>query len=1245
MTFFDKPLVFAFLLFLSFSSQLSLRAQDLKFKTLTTQDGLSNNSVSDIANDRDGKLWIGTWDGLNVYDGNSFTVYKHEKGNSRSIPANDIDRVHMDPDGTIWILTEQYQLSFYNEDGTFKTLDFKEPILERYFEKNKFPIVRLKSGEYLQLTKFGQETISKKDIPEVENLEKYSAILKGIVSEEDISCFFKDSRGNLWFAVRFKGLYVVPNNSNNIRNEHIEHYTHDSYDPYSFSSNEIDAIYEDVFGNIWLAHKDGGLSKVYQGSNDIKGFYPHPILYPHLPNEAIRAITKDRKNDLWLGYYTQGLFYFDESEGCFVEFVIDKAKDNLDWKRIRSLFTDSEGGVWVGTYAGLIRVYNGTTTYYSSQVYEGLPNNRIYALTEDTNQNIWIGCWGGLAKFNLRTKVFEYFKGKGALNDFHIRKITASKNELVIATEHSGVIFFSLEKGTIVNQLNKKDGLLGDSCYSLITDTQTGFVWVGSLGGITIYNPISKAVVASITEENGLPSHMVYGMFIDKDKVWISTTKGGAAIDMKTYSVHAFDTTEGWRNAEFSEGAAFQDDKGVLFFGGVNGLDYFLPQNMYFSTQLPILKVSIDGDLSNNLVEKNYKDNTIQVQIDAVSYVNNSNNQILYQLEGYDEVWNIYDGNGSIIYKKIPFGTYRLKVKNSMSDTEKSIDILINKPYYLSWQFFILVILIVIGLIIFYTRIKYRKSRKYQQELKKMIAERTIQVEKQKSALEFANRELDQKNNYLEERKRELLELHNALKSSDFEKEKFKAFVLKNFKTPIAHIMEISSSVEETSIAKELKLQSVKLSNLISEWEYLGDVKHLATLEPVAYKLQNLLKPIIEYLEEFTQKREVVLECNTKVTDIWVKINVLAFRFIFKYIFNDVLKYSEKGSTLKVTYHLTEDYLYANIDSNSKLLVSDFSSAVKFSPYYKAVDVLVSQLKGECQVIFSEAISIEIKIPLHIIATETVVNEHIQLEHLDDLILKEGKRAVLVLSDETEETFVSKMLLDEDKYQLVFENEIGALISALKRLKVNLLVIYNHVVSDDLVRFFKQLKKDKKMANIPILFISEQIDYFLQEEILELGVDDFIQFPIGQELIRKKMNKLIELQVKADKQLQLVDASKEELYYNTGEKLAQKAVKLIKEHLSDSTFNIDKMNTLLGVSKIKGYRLFNDVFGQPPLAVLLDLRMQKAEYLLLNTNLNISEIGYECGYNEPKYFSKQFKKRYGCTPSQYRTQNTGETNL
>ncbi|MFB9081056.1 hypothetical protein ACFFWB_27240 [Flavobacterium procerum] len=99
------------------------------------------------------------------------------------------------------------------------------------------------------------------------------------------------------------------------------------------------------------------------------------------------------------------------------------------------------------------------------------------------------------------------------------------------------------------------------------------------MGGVTVFNE-KTGVVKNITESEGLPSHMVYGLIDNGDKVWISTTKGIASIDKKKYTVTSYHPNHGWQGTEFSEGAYYQDFKGNLFFGGVEGLNYFNPRTI-----------------------------------------------------------------------------------------------------------------------------------------------------------------------------------------------------------------------------------------------------------------------------------------------------------------------------------------------------------------------------------------------------------------------------------------------------------------------------------------------------------------------------------------------------------------------------------------------------------------------------------------------------------------------------------------
>nr|MUH41513.1 hypothetical protein [Zobellia laminariae] len=548
--------------------------QNIKFKTLSTDDGLSNNSVNDIISDKDGVLWIATWDGLNLYDGHNFTVYKHIQNDSTSIFGNVIIKFLKDVKDNIWILTDNKSVSTYTGKGKFKNYVFKNQPEKLLLSKTGELIVKgSEEGKYYKFKKDGFVESSIENVKQRNHTSLYSILLSKhphlIINES-----LQDSYGNIWYATKNKGLYVIPNNASNINNEDIEHYEYDLYSPYSFTSNEIEKLYEDSFGNIWLGHKDGGLSMAYKGSQQINTITPHPIKFPNLPNETIRAITKDFNNAIWLGYYTQGLFYYSQEHKSYIKYEIPKQLKNNDWDRIRSLFTSTDGSIWAGTYAGLIRIKDGKSLFYKPSEYENFPNGRNYSLFEDNKKQLWISCWSGLAKFNLNTEKFEAFEGQEDLIDFNIRNVTAIEDEVLLSSEDKGAMLLNTTTGNI-SRIDIGKGILGNSVYNVFKDDMTQYYWIASLGGISVYDK-EKGLIKNMTEKDGLPSHMVYSLLLNNDKVWISTTKGIAAVDRNDYSVWSLNMNEGWQATEFSEGSYYQDRKGTLFFWRYKWVELFL---------------------------------------------------------------------------------------------------------------------------------------------------------------------------------------------------------------------------------------------------------------------------------------------------------------------------------------------------------------------------------------------------------------------------------------------------------------------------------------------------------------------------------------------------------------------------------------------------------------------------------------------------------------------------------------------
>ena len=259
---------------------------------------------------------------------------------------------------------------------------------------------------------------------------------------------------------------------------------------------------------------------------------------------------------------------------------------------------------------------------------------------------------------------------------------------------------------------------------------------------------------------------MVYSLILSDDKVWISTTKGIAVINKNNFSVSSFNPDEGWQAEEFSEGAYFKDIKGTLFFGGIYGLNYFHPSSINFSKDLPKIKVFVDHkEKFDTTVFRNYSENDLRVEISRISFSENTNNKILYKLVGYEKDWKIFNGN-PIFYKNLPYGSYTLRVKNSLANNdEKNLAIIIKKPFYLTLWFIVLVVLIISGGILCWLAIDKRKVIRHKKMLEQRIEQRTQIINSQKQDLVYSNLKLDKKNKEITEQKEQLLKLNHQYKN------------------------------------------------------------------------------------------------------------------------------------------------------------------------------------------------------------------------------------------------------------------------------------------------------------------------------------------------------------------------------------------------------------------------------------------------------------------------------------------------
>jgi len=1207
--------------------------QNIKFKTFTAEDGLSNNSVNQIINDPSGGIWVGTWDGLNYYDGHNFKVYKHDPLDSSSLRGNFISDLLLDKEDKVWVQSNSTSVSQFIDGYGFIHFFFGQPIDNLGVTPARDILVEVDGRRYRYE---GEQFVGCGTCRFFEEIKPdFGKVITKHYPDLIIKDQYRDQKGNLWFATITTGLFILPYETGQVTKESFHNYTVDGSNGYSLRSNEIYAIHEDLFGNIWLGLKDGGLSMAYKNSNNIFTISALSKKYAELPAETIRAIHQDQNGNIWLGYYNSGIYYGNPSTQKFEALSISPPSNPSDWKRIRSIFQDSQGFIWVGTYGGVIRISPlKQIEYFNPETTPHFLTARNYYIMEDRQENcLWIACWGGISKFSLGQQKFVPFEGQEKLAGYKVRKIVKGNGGLWLATENDGVVQFENGKVTV---LNHKMGLLDNSVYSIYLDEPTGNYWFSTLAGISIYHP-SKGYVHRITEKEGLLSQLVYGLLLGDQHIWASTTKGIAAIDRNSFQVRALPPEEGWQSVEFSEGSYFQNERGTLFFGGVKGVNYFNPKSIELTYDLPKLNLKVKNK-DHPIGSTHFKDG-IDVLVTPVLFTTNPVNKVIYRLDPLEKEWKILPETNSIQYESLAPGGYTLYVKNQSDELGKevaSLQVVIPMPF---WRSPLVQFLTVFGIFAGFLFVRNKSNKQHRAKLQALIEERTRTIEDQKEALMRINADLDRKNKEILGQKANLLALHHQQKNPDFEIEKFKNFVLNQFQGPLSYIRSAIDVQPFQEIGEKRRILG-QLDGLIKElkdWENLSLLDHLEDSKASMTILSKLFENLTFELGTQLKKRDIFLVCDYQLTDEWVEIDVLRTKLFFHCVFRELIKFVESKSELIIEAWMDGTNTCIRTRSTSEILIQNFSQIMHSSPYIKSAEKILVDLGGSIEFETDSSVTLKICIPFKVAMHPKPL---IQLESVEFGERIDPNRFNVVILGKPFETDSLVKIIDHELINLIVAEESAFVISAIQKVDIDALIIYNEKINQGLFDLMATLKASHEhRVALPIIYIYEFIAFGFQEKLMDLGIDTFIQLPSSSEFIWKKL--LVQLQIRKryleERRLHTLvgEDGEETLHLSPNEKLVRQAMRIIRDQYANPNFRVEMLSQQLGISKIKCYRLFKEVLDTSPSDLIIKLRLQKAEQLLVRKKMNISEVGFECGFNDPKYFSKLFKKHYGFSPRSF----------
>lgn len=627
-------------LFFAVSESISLaQASNIKFKHYNVENGLSQNNVNCIIQDKKGYMWFGTEDGLNQFNGYTFTIFKNNLKDTTSISSNLIRVIYEDTNGRIWVGTRNGGLNLFDRtknsfvrytNNKHNPQSIAGDNIAHIFEDSKGTIwiaTELNGISRLEITKNGV-------IHFVNHNQQQNFRTKTF---NEITVIFEDSKRRLWIGSRDSGLgLLVCNNdgSYKIVQFPLKKNKHGANSNYS-----ITYIYEDKDGILWVGTFESGLIVINteKADNDSVLYYVHNANDKNsISSNCIGSIFQDRQKNIWIGTWTNGLCLYNKERKNFIHFTYNEYRYNLSGTTVVKILEDNEGSLWIGTGTGGISLLRRNEKMFVNFEHDvnnenSLCNNFINCLYEDNTGNIWIGTrTGGVSLLNKFNTVFTHYKN----DPFNVSSLSS------------------------------------DAVLSFCEDTQ-GHTWIGTDGGgLNLFNKNNNTFTRYQHHENiknTISKNVILSILKDsKNNLWFGTWSGGISMldnNRQSFLRYLYSTNDSGSISSPNVWSIFEDSRGALWFGTCcSGLNLFNPITKKFSRYNA--KENDSTSLAGDCIWKIYEDKRGNLWIGTASglskLVRDKNNKIAFKSYKHsdnnsnsissDWIWSVYEDNDSNLW-------------------------------------------------------------------------------------------------------------------------------------------------------------------------------------------------------------------------------------------------------------------------------------------------------------------------------------------------------------------------------------------------------------------------------------------------------------------------------------------------------------------------------------------------------------------------------------------------------------------
>lgn len=1240
---------------------LTVMAQAVSFSSnpLNTSNGLPENNVRCLLSDADGYIWMGSPNGLYRYDGNFFRTFRHaESGNTSLLFSNHINRIVAASDHQLLLCHPSSQYSLYDTrkecfveaDDSVKIRLYRQAMLPRQettipdslrhivseggniiYDNLWNPIVVAPTGTIWWIGRDGQRVIRMQVFDErlfaLTQSHKYKVLTlpeqgitlvstngcgitlcehstqsihhidasSGLVDTNYILDMCADLNGNIWVADEFHGLHQLCFEPERAQ---VALLRPDSAEPHA---NQVHVVHQLAPGKILAANTAREAFEWQPG----EGKAPRPFN----GELDVHCVATDRNGGLWIGSRTRGL---RTPDGSWISHTGGDTLHSPSTNTIQRLLFDNKGRLWAGGRSGVLDLVeeqaDGSVTFRHIPLGVG----SINALLEDDNHQLWIGSDEALLIANPDELERESHTVRTLLNShdlqgYEVKCICQDSRHIVWIGTDGGGIFYTSDGGKTFARLSRRYGLISDQIQTIIQDVY-GTMWIATTDGMSLYNPDTRE----------------HSYFFSHSRLPQNYYSNQCAIQLADSSL-AFGTNQGIVTYRPSATYSLHPRKHTLaitdiLIGGVSAsegdddMQSFRPVTLQKSIILT------------------HRQNSPTFHFSDFSYRFNRGTRYTCLLEGYDKGWSELSPLGSVSYRNLPSGHYRLHIRSVGYDGEDELLLAVSvlRPWWLRWWAWLAYAVLLTAILAFtwhhfHTIYSLRRRLNFEKKL----------------------------NNF---------------------KLQFFTNIAHEFRTPLSIIRgSMDHIIESDQLPPALNgpvgamqkstARMMRLVNQLLEFRKMQNDQLTLALEST--EVVGFARDVFDCFSDAAEVKELDYSFLSSVEECTLNVDRQHLDKILYNLLSNAIKYTPAGGKVSMLLQVDEQFLTITVTDTGVGIPPDKQGQL-FSRYAQSVfssdsfgiGLHLSKALAERHggTICYEANKPQGSIftvrlpsddaayspddflrPSELNPTDPRAAEDVEEMRLDPMPMNQS--TVMVVEDDDDYCHYLQTLLQHYFKVHAFTQATDALEVISRNAQPDLIISDVKMPGMNGLEFTRRVRRNPDTLSLPILLLTGLDGEEQHIEAVRMGADAFLTKPCSEKLLVMTCKRLIDRyrQTQQAAPTQTIPVP-ETIIDSRDRRLLDKLNFWLKQNISDSNISVDDIAAKMGYNRTIFYQKVKSLTGQTPADYVRTIRLNWAAQLLGQGELSISEVAYRVGFSDSHYFSRLFKKQFGKSPRDYVSQ-------